>query len=317
MAEVIAPRHSVVPRDRIERLGAGGSKLPGPQQRILRLRPGGVEFQHGLAHPVHRVVDLFGPAAHFRAALVPLAGVVEIAEIEIALGQVEGRTGIVGFSFHLGQQQVSVAGVLLRVEIASADTSRIDVVVAVEPDSLMRRVARHELVHHAFVAPWHAVAEELRTPVGEAARWPVVQVVDRFGETAQIGRADHQVVGVDYPDVVGASGGKIQGLGSVVAEILPRAVDEFAGDSQAGHMCADDILGAVVGSGVDDGPGRNIGGDAVQHLMDDVGFVADDHVQTDRRWSRLHTFFYPNRIQCVRSTRPKWHYTSCAGVPEM
>ena len=111
-------------------LGPGRSEFVGAQEDVLNFRPRFAEFHHRLPHPVERVVDLLVPSAHLRAALVPPARISEVSEVEVTLGQIERRTRILGVAFHFGQQQVPVAGVFQRVEVASTQAPRIQVVVA-------------------------------------------------------------------------------------------------------------------------------------------------------------------------------------------
>ena len=57
---------------------------------------------------------------------------------------------------------------------------------------------------------------------------------------------------------------------------------EFAGDPELGGMGANDVLGAVVGSGVDDDPVVDVFGNTIQNSRT-MGFLLHDHVEADRR----------------------------------
>jgi hypothetical protein len=210
------------------------------------------------------------------------ARVVVIAQIEVALGQIEHRPRIIGAAFDLGQQQIAIPRILLRIQVTAAEAPRVDVVLALEAFLDERVVACGPLVDDTLIAPRHCVAEQLPAPVGEAGSRAVAQVVDVGAQPAEVGSTHNQVVGVDDPDVVAVPLGESQCLGPVVAEIAPRSFVKFTRDTKAGHMAADHVLGSVVGAGIDDHPRRDVGRNRVEHLVDDVLFVTDDHVEADR-----------------------------------
>ena len=119
---------------------------------------------------------------------------------------------------------------------------------------LIGLVADDALMHHPDIPPRKTVAEHLLAPVGEILRRAVSQLVCVGGQLAEVRRADYQIVGVDHPDVVRVPLRERESLGAVMAEVLPRALMQLAGDPEPGHVGADDVLGAVLGAGVDDAP---------------------------------------------------------------
>ena len=133
-----------------------------------------------------------------------------------------------------------------------------------------------------YPAHRHPVAEQLRHPEVIADGVRTAQPVDVGVQPGEVGGADDGVVGVHDPDVVAVALGEGECFGSVVAEVAPGPFVKFAGDAEAGHVGADQVLGAVVGAGVHDHPGADVGRDGVEYLGDDVCLVAHDHVQADR-----------------------------------
>ena len=158
---------AVPPSDGMQRLGAGRSKLPSLEVEVLDNLQRPIEFRHRLREPDHRVIDLLVRATHLDPPLIPLARVDEIIQIEVALGQIEHRPRILGVAFDLGQQQIAVARIRLRIPTAGTEATRFGVVVALEAPNGAVRLPYGRLVDDAFIAHAYPVAEQLRAPVGE------------------------------------------------------------------------------------------------------------------------------------------------------
>ncbi len=94
-----------------------------------------------------------------------------------------------------------------------------------------RLVAVGVLVQYALVVPGHPVAEKLAAPEDVAGILADQDGVAVGGQPAERRYADHGVVGVHHPDVVGLALGQRERLGAVVSEVLPGALVQLAGDS--------------------------------------------------------------------------------------
>jgi hypothetical protein len=102
-------------------------------------------------------------------------------------------------------------------------------------------------------------------------------------ELAQIEVPHDQVVGIQHQGVVGFAFAERERLATVVAEVPPRPLVQFARDPERRHVVSDQLLRSVGRAGVDDHPGVDERRDAVQQFAHDVGLVADDEVEADRR----------------------------------
>ncbi len=279
--ELVAPLDAVLAGEAVQRLGTHRPVLPGTQEGILDLGPRRAEQHLAFAAAKQRVVDLFVPPTHLGPAPVPLERVLRITGVVVALGQVEDRARVVGIARDLGQQQVAIALVLLGVQVAPAQPSGVDVVVALQACIGGRRVADRVLVDDTFIPPRQPAAKDLLAPVAEVG--PVPQRVAVGRQAAEIQRAHDHVVGIHDPDVVAVAARQLQRLGAVMPEVAPLAFMQLARDSERAHVCADRLLGPVVGPGVDDHPRGDVGRHGVEDLVHDVRLVADDHVQANQR----------------------------------
>jgi hypothetical protein len=236
------------------------------------------------------------------------------SEVHVTLAQVIDVPRILGVAFDLGQQQIAVARVLLRIPVAVAEATRLDVIVAFQALTLERLVTLDVFVNDTLVADPQPVAEQQRAPE-DAVGGSLAQLVNVQAQPAEIDCAHNPVVGVDDPDVVTAALGEVERLGPVVAEIAPGPFVQLTGDAAAAHVIADQVLGPVVGARVHDHPRVDVGRDRVERLGDDVRLVLHDHVQADRGacgWpgghgqivpnkSRLAMVFWSGRNRCGRA----------------
>jgi hypothetical protein len=136
-------------------------------------------------------------------------------------------------------------------------------------------------VDDPHITPEQLVTEQLSAPIEHAAV-AAAQVVDVGVNAVEVGRTHDHVVCIDDPDVVAVPLGEGQRLRPVVAEVPPRPFVKLTGYAKVRHVAADHVLGAIVGAGIHDHPGGDMGRDRAEHLLDDVRLVADDHVEADR-----------------------------------
>ncbi|CAM3434067.1 hypothetical protein MYIN104542_29880 [Mycobacterium intermedium] len=252
--KLILPLPPVVSGDLMKRLSTSRSKRPRPQVGILNIRPRLPEIRHRPRQAEQRVIDLLGPATHLSPPRIPLARVGEIAKIKVALGQVEHRPVVLGVTFDLGQQQIAIPRILLRVLAAGTNATRFDVIPALEACRRGAGVVAHNiLVNDAHVTHGQSVAEHKRAPVGAGPLFDA-QAVNVGTESGEVRRTAKYVVGVHDPDIVGVALGKSQRLGAIMAEVAPWAFVKLSRDAKMGHAAFNDILGPVVGTGVHDHP---------------------------------------------------------------
>lgn len=173
--------------------------------------------------------------------------------------------------------------VLARVAVPRAEPSRLDAVIAFEPRLGDRLEAGRVLVDDSLVAPSQALAEQLLAPVEGIIA--VAQQVGVGTEPREVEITDHEIVGVDYPDVVALACAELQRLGPVGAEVSPGPLVDLAGNARGPHVRFDGGDGAVLRARVDDHPVVDERPDALQRLGDHVLLVAHDHAEADARAS--------------------------------
>ncbi|CAB4365827.1 unannotated protein [freshwater metagenome] len=275
-------RRPVVPGDLIERLGPTRAALPTLKVGLHGLRPRPLEPGQATASLQQRIEDLLGPAAHGGTPGVAREGSLELPGVELTLCQVEHRTCVVWPLCERLLQQLDVALILVGHLIAAAQPARIDVVLTLEPRLSGRLVeAVRVLVDDTFVGPVQRRAEDLRPPVDELRA--EAQLVAVTHQLREVGRSDDEIVGVDHPGVLSLPSSELQRLGAVVPEVPPRAFVQLARHTTLREERADDILRTIVGPCVDHDPVIDQVADPEEHVADDMGLVANDHVEADRR----------------------------------
>lgn len=88
-------------------------------------------------------------------------------------------------------------------------------------------------------------------------------------------------VGVQKQEVIGRLFSQADGFGSVLAEVAPRPLVQFAG--QIFQKGANDVLRAVARASVDDALGIDVGKSGAEASLDDMRFVFHDHCQANSR----------------------------------
>ena len=222
------------------------------------------------------IENLFVPAAHLGTPRVEVVGLVRVASVHAALGQIENGSRIVGIAFEFVTQYRAVAFVLIVSEIASAESTGLKVVLAAQSfNGSARFGANRVFMQDAAIFPGALEFEQLCAPVSEACA-DAHHV--RVGiERIEVGFANKKIVSIHHQRVLGTSTAELKRFSSIVSEVHPFAFVKFSGDSSFGKVRADEVLGAVGGSGVDDAPGVDEFEYRVKGLGHDVGLVLDDH----------------------------------------
>ena len=177
-----------------------------------------------------------------------------------------------------------VALILVAYEVARPKSTSVDVIVAFETfDGTARFCTRCVFVQHTAILPGPAIAKQLCAPVGEPFTYAHHVGVCR--ENCEIRLANDKVIGIKNKGIVGRVSSEFERLRAIVSEVHPLALVEFAGNSCVCEVGANEILGAIGGTGIDDGPGIDEASKRVKRFGDDVCFVLDDHHQCNG-WAR-------------------------------
>lgn len=106
-------------------------------------------------------------------------------------------------------------------------------VVAIKAHNCAGVVPHGVLVRDALPAHAHPVAEQQRDPKDVVVS-EVAHQVDVGVQAGEVRCAHDRVVGIHDPDVVSMALGERQRLGSIVAEVAPRAFVKLTGDTPGG-----------------------------------------------------------------------------------